>query len=115
MEEQQDKGLESREELKKEEETAAKNAADQDRRKCLLTTIVEYHLGSVKAYLKIYERYMEGRWNHADFNEREDFMEALAGNVEYYCKQFSSFMESGGWKDKEEVAVEMKCNPMRSD
>jgi hypothetical protein len=111
-EEQRDKG---REEPKTEEATAAEKTADQDRRKRLLTKIVELHWDSVKEYLKIYERYMEDRWDHADFDEREDFMEAVAGNVESYCKQFSRFMESGGWKDEEEVADEIRCNPMRSD
>jgi hypothetical protein len=105
---QQDNG---REEPKKEEATmAAEKAAEQDRRKRLLTKLVEHHWGSVKAYLKIYERYIE-----ADFDEREDFMEAVAANVENYCKKFSRFMESGGWKDEEEVADEIRWNPLRSD
>jgi hypothetical protein len=110
---QQDNG---REEPKKEEATtAAEKAAEQDRRKRLLTKLVEHHWGSVKAYLKIYERYIEDRWDQADFDEREDFMEAVAANVENYCKKFSRFMESGGWKDEEEVADEIRWNPLRSD
>jgi hypothetical protein len=111
MEEQQQQDKEP----KTEEATPAEKAADQDQRKRLLTKIVEHHWDSVKVYLEIFERYMEDRWDQADFDEREDFMEAVAANVENYCKQFSRFMESGGWKDEEEVAIEIRCNPMRSD
>jgi hypothetical protein len=106
---------ESKTEERNEEKTEAEKAADQDRRQRLLRTIIEHHLKSILAYLKIYEHHMKVSWNNEDFAEREDFLGALAGNVQYCCEQYSMFLESGGWKDEEEVAAEMKCNPWRTD
>jgi hypothetical protein len=120
---EQDKGLaqstESRDEPKteerNEEKTEAEEAADQDRHQRLLRTIIRHHLTSIIAYLKIYEHHMEVSWNNEDFAEREDFLEALAGNVQAFCERYSTFLESDGWKDEEELSAEMKSNPWRTD
>jgi hypothetical protein len=83
--------------------TAVEKAAEQDRRKCLLKKIIEYHTESVNNSLSTFERHMNCFADDEDFEDREEIMEDLAKSIQAHCEKICAILDSHKWKGEQEA------------